>query len=109
MKKVLSPEQVLERVELLMSRARDLQELKEQMLYVETFGSDRTELGEELERHDSLVEEIQVAYRDGILPIVEELVAFLEEHPAELGRLLVEKRSLLQPTQAATHPGTGAG
>ena len=96
----LTPQQVQEKLEKFVTSAEKVRELKDSLLTFRFMDNHEEWLEEELARHDEAVEEIGRIYQEEMVPLVQEMAAYLEEHKADF-ETLVEQAEQEESEQVA--------
>jgi len=89
----LTPQQVQEKLEKFVHGAEKVRELKDYLLTFRFLDNHEDWLEEELARHDEAIEEIGRIYQEEMVPLVQEMAAYLEAHKADF-ETLVEQAEL---------------
>ena len=84
----LKPQEVQEKLQKFVRSAEKVRELKDYLLTFRFMDSDREWLDEELARHDQAVEEIGRIYQEEMVPLVQEVAAYLAEHQEDFEALV---------------------
>lgn len=85
-----TPEQIQERLDRFVQAADKVRELKDYLLSFRFMDSHQDWLEEELARHDEAIEEIGRIYNQEMIPLVQEMSAYLEEHKEDFQALVEE-------------------
>jgi len=84
----LTSQDILERMEKFVEGARKIKELKDYLLTFRFLDRHEDWLQEELERHDEAIEAIGRIYTEEMLPLAEEMAAYLARHEEDLDDLI---------------------
>lgn len=84
----LTPEQILERMERFVDAAQRVKALKDYLLTFNFVDNHVDWLEEELARHDEAVEEVGRIYDEEMIPIINEIGAYVGEHQEAFSRLV---------------------
>ncbi len=101
----LTPQQVQERLEKFVHGAEKVRELKDYLLTFRFLDNHEDWLEEELARHDEAIEEIGRIYQEEMVPLVQEMAAYLEEHKEDF-EALVERAELEAMEAEASDEGS---
>ncbi|MBI3929983.1 MAG: hypothetical protein HY319_30875 [Armatimonadetes bacterium] len=83
----LTEAEVLDKMYAFLCHARRVQEIKDSLLYTQSFGEE-SKVREEMATQQELMREIREIYHQKMIPLVGEIATFLQSHPEELQRLL---------------------
>lgn len=76
----LSEQDVLDRLYGFLAAAKQVQELKDQLLYLHTFGRDPELLDRWMDEQEAMTSEIGDIYMKKMVPLVEDVLKFLDAH-----------------------------
>ncbi|GEM_PF-3188656 len=100
----LTPQQVQEKLEKFVHGAEKIRELKDYLLTFRFLDNHEDWLEEELARHDEAIEEIGRIYQDEMVPLVQEMATYLEQHKEDF-EALVEQAELEELEPVASPEG----
>ena len=83
-----TPQQIQDKLDKFVQSAEKIRELKDYLLGFRFLDSHQDWLEEELARHDEAIEEIGRIYQEDMIPLVQEMSAYLEEHKEDFEALI---------------------